>query len=116
MASWVGGQGPVPRGRARGAPGRRRGRAPRRGRFVHAAAGIPAGTLRAAGPSAKGGSGVPYSLTGTDECPRCGAQLRFEDDDGTRECVCGWSDRRGDPADEQPPVADPGEGGDDLVP
>ena len=27
------------------------------------------------------------------DCPRCGAALRFADDDGTRECVCGWSAR-----------------------
>ena len=32
-------------------------------------------------------------------CPRCGSGLRFEDEDGTRECVCGWSERtRGTPA------------------
>ena len=58
---------------------------------------------------------MPGGPTGTDECPRCGALLRYEDDDGTRECVCGWSDRRGDPADEPPPVADPGEHGDELA-
>jgi hypothetical protein len=28
-----------------------------------------------------------------EQCPRCGAALRFEDDDGARECVCGWSER-----------------------
>ena len=31
------------------------------------------------------------------DCPRCGTALRFEDDDGTRECVCGWSERAGAP-------------------
>jgi hypothetical protein len=36
-------------------------------------------------------------------CPRCGGRLRFTDEDGVRECGCGWSERRravdGDPAD-----------------
>ncbi len=32
-----------------------------------------------------------------EDCPRCGATLRFEDEDGTRECVCGWSERARDP-------------------
>lgn len=31
------------------------------------------------------------------DCPRCGTALRFEDEDGTRECVCGWSERARDP-------------------
>ena len=26
-------------------------------------------------------------------CPRCGEDLRFEDEDGVRECACGWSER-----------------------
>lgn len=28
-----------------------------------------------------------------DTCPRCGARLHFEDEDGTVECTCGWSER-----------------------
>lgn len=35
-----------------------------------------------------------------DSCPRCGTALRFEDDDGTRECICGWSERTPDPMDD----------------
>lgn len=38
--------------------------------------------------------------TESDGCPRCGAALRFADDDGTRECVCGWSERTTDPLDD----------------
>lgn len=47
-----------------------------------------------------------------DECPRCGAALRFEDEDGTRECVCGWSERTLDPLAE---VSAPVEEDDDTL-
>ncbi len=38
------------------------------------------------------GPGVSAAPHG-EHCPRCGAALQFEDEDGTRECVCGWSER-----------------------
>jgi len=43
-----------------------------------------------------------------NNCPRCGAVLRFADDDGTLECVCGWSERTTEPAEglADPPAAD----------
>ena len=44
-----------------------------------------------------------------EECPRCGAALRFEDEDGTRECICGWSERTPDPLDDVPAFEDDGD-------
>jgi hypothetical protein len=53
--------------------------------------------------------GMPADVGGphAEDCPRCGAALRFEDEDGTRECVCGWSERTREPvADATTPTED----------
>lgn len=51
-------------------------------------------------------------------CPRCGSSLRFEDEDGEPECVCGWSERSADPGPDipwDPVVFDPAAEGDPAL-
>ncbi len=45
-------------------------------------------------------------------CPRCGEDLCFEDEDGVRECGCGWSERSLQPrwVEEEVPGGDDADG------
>ncbi len=75
-------------------------------RCLHACAARPVGQTDAClGESGMDGPVEPAQARAED-CPRCGAGLRFEDEDGTRECVCGWSEREPDPLADTPVPAD----------